>query len=49
MCWKKCITGQIHSGELERGEKSCLRGCVDAFAEIRLWPSKEELRKMALG
>lgn len=35
--------GPIHMGDLERGEESCLRNCVNAFKEIWFWP-EEELR-----
>ena len=33
ICWKKCVTGSIRSGKLERGEESCTQSCVDRFLD----------------
>jgi len=32
-CWKKCVTGKISSGKLERGEESCTQNCVERFLD----------------
>ena len=40
--------GPIYMGDLERGEESCLRNCVNAFKEIWFWP-EEELRRLVWG
>ncbi|PSS16804.1 hypothetical protein M430DRAFT_141199 [Amorphotheca resinae ATCC 22711] len=33
ICWKKCVTGTIKSGKLEKGEESCTQNCVDRFLD----------------
>lgn len=33
ICWKKCITGSIRSGKLDRGEETCTQSCVDRFLD----------------
>lgn len=33
MCWKKCITGSIRNGKLEKGEETCAQNCVDRFLD----------------
>ncbi|PGH05970.1 hypothetical protein AJ79_06659 [Helicocarpus griseus UAMH5409] len=33
MCWKKCVTGKISGGNLERGEESCAQNCVDRWMD----------------
>ncbi|ESZ92286.1 putative metal ion transporter C27B12.12c [Sclerotinia borealis F-4128] len=33
VCWKKCITGNIRSGKLDKGEESCAMNCVDRFLD----------------
>lgn len=33
ICWKKCITGTIRSGKLEKGEEVCAQNCVDRFLD----------------
>ena len=33
ICWKKCVTGTIRSGKLDRGEESCTQNCVDRFLD----------------
>ncbi|KAI9851400.1 MAG: Mitochondrial import inner membrane translocase subunit tim8 [Thelocarpon superellum] len=35
-CWKKCITGGITRGGLEKGEESCTQNCVDRFMDAHL-------------
>ncbi|TAQ85640.1 hypothetical protein B7494_g6035 [Chlorociboria aeruginascens] len=33
VCWKKCVTGSIRSGKLEKGEDICAQNCVDRFLD----------------
>lgn len=33
ICWKKCVTGSIKSGKLDRSEESCAQNCVDRFLD----------------
>ncbi|KAG0648473.1 import inner membrane translocase subunit TIM8 [Hyphodiscus hymeniophilus] len=33
ICWKKCVTGSIRSGKLDKGEESCTQNCVDRFLD----------------
>jgi len=33
ICWKKCVTGSIRTGKLDRGEESCTQNCVDRFLD----------------
>ncbi|KLJ10437.1 hypothetical protein EMPG_14174 [Blastomyces silverae] len=33
MCWKKCVTGKISSGNLDRNEESCAQNCVDRWID----------------
>ncbi|QSZ35807.1 hypothetical protein DSL72_006929 [Monilinia vaccinii-corymbosi] len=33
VCWKKCVTGSIRSGKLDKGEESCTMNCVDRFLD----------------
>lgn len=32
-CFKKCVTGAIRSGKLEKGEESCTQNCVGRFLD----------------
>ncbi|CZS92851.1 probable mitochondrial import inner membrane translocase subunit TIM8 [Rhynchosporium agropyri] len=32
-CWKKCVTGTIKSGKLDRSEETCAANCVDRFLD----------------
>lgn len=34
VCFPKCITGTIKSGELDRTEASCMANCVERFLDI---------------
>ena len=36
VCWKKCITGKISGGSLDRNEQSCTQNCVDRFMDGNL-------------
>lgn len=36
VCWKKCITGKISAGKLDRNEESCTQNCVDRFMDGNL-------------
>jgi len=33
ICWKKCVTGAIRNGKLEKGEENCTANCVDRFMD----------------
>ncbi|CZR60008.1 probable mitochondrial import inner membrane translocase subunit TIM8 [Phialocephala subalpina] len=33
ICWRKCVTGTIRSGKLEKNEESCAQNCVDRFLD----------------
>jgi import inner membrane translocase subunit TIM8 len=33
ICWKKCVTGTIRSGKLEKVEESCTQNCVGRFLD----------------
>lgn len=33
-CWKKCISGVIKQGKLDKTEESCMANCVDRFLDI---------------
>ncbi|PBP23880.1 hypothetical protein BUE80_DR005265 [Diplocarpon rosae] len=33
ICWKKCVTGTIKNGALEKNEDSCARNCVDRYLD----------------
>ncbi|PHH59662.1 hypothetical protein CDD81_2785 [Ophiocordyceps australis] len=35
LCWKKCITGGVKSGDIDRTERTCLSNCVDRFFDIQ--------------
>lgn len=32
-CWKKCVTGTIRNGKLDRNEETCAQNCVDRFLD----------------
>ena len=34
ICWKKCITGNLKSGSLDKGEETCLANCVERFMDV---------------
>ncbi|KAI2626521.1 Tim10/DDP family zinc finger-domain-containing protein [Hypoxylon sp. NC1633] len=34
MCFKKCVTSTIRSGNLEKNEETCLANCADRFFDI---------------
>lgn len=33
ICWKKCATGPVRNGKLDKGEESCTANCVDRFMD----------------
>ncbi|KAI4823121.1 hypothetical protein E4T44_10168 [Aureobasidium sp. EXF-8845] len=35
-CFRKCITGKISSGKLDRSEEPCMQNCVDRFMDANL-------------
>ncbi|KAH7308223.1 Tim10/DDP family zinc finger protein [Stachybotrys elegans] len=40
LCWKKCVTGPIKQGTLDRSEESCMSNCVDRFFDLSLFTMK---------
>jgi len=36
ICWKKCVTGTIRSGKLDKNEETCAQNCVDRFLDANL-------------
>ena len=48
ICWKKCVTGTIRNGKLDKGEESCLASCVDRFLDVNLLTMKH-LQSMRQG
>lgn len=34
MCFKKCITGAIKGGKLDRTEEGCMANCADRFLDV---------------
>ncbi|KAI0901751.1 Tim10/DDP family zinc finger-domain-containing protein [Annulohypoxylon nitens] len=35
ICFTKCVTGTIRSGQLEKSEESCIANCTDRFFDMR--------------
>ncbi|KAI6092455.1 Tim10/DDP family zinc finger-domain-containing protein [Hypoxylon rubiginosum] len=33
-CFRKCITGTIRSGKLDKTEESCMANCADRFVDV---------------
>jgi hypothetical protein len=33
VCWRKCVTGTIRSGKLDKTEDACAQNCVDRFLD----------------
>ncbi|KAJ9300308.1 hypothetical protein DTO271G3_2425 [Paecilomyces variotii] len=36
VCWKKCMTGKISSGRLDRTEEACANNCVERWMDANL-------------
>ncbi|OJJ89506.1 Tim10/DDP family zinc finger protein [Aspergillus glaucus CBS 516.65] len=36
VCWKKCITGKVSSGRLDRTEEACAQNCVERWMDTNL-------------
>ncbi|KAI1410164.1 Tim10/DDP family zinc finger-domain-containing protein [Hypoxylon sp. FL1857] len=34
MCFKKCITGAIRGGKLDKNEEGCMTNCADRFLDV---------------
>ncbi|KAH8674085.1 Tim10/DDP family zinc finger protein [Xylariales sp. PMI_506] len=34
MCWKRCVTGAIKGGKLDKSEEGCMANCVDRFLDV---------------
>lgn len=45
VCWKKCITGTIRGGKLDKSEETCLSNCVERVLDINFLTVKH-LEKM---
>jgi len=48
LCWKKCVTGGIKGGALDKNEQGCLANCVDRFLDVNLLVAKH-LQSMRQG
>jgi hypothetical protein len=46
VCWKKCITGKISSGSMDRTEEACTQNCVDRWmdANFQVLKHLEQMR-----
>ena len=40
-CWKKCVTGTIRNGKLEKAEENCTQNCVDRFFDANILVIKQ--------
>ncbi|OJJ48777.1 hypothetical protein ASPZODRAFT_129081 [Penicilliopsis zonata CBS 506.65] len=36
VCWKKCVTGKITAGRLDKSEESCAQNCVERWMDTNL-------------
>lgn len=36
VCFKKCITGRMAQGSLERNEDTCMKNCVDRYMDANM-------------
>ncbi|EMC96963.1 hypothetical protein BAUCODRAFT_68970 [Baudoinia panamericana UAMH 10762] len=36
MCFKKCVTGRVASGKLDRYEEPCMQNCVDRYMDANM-------------
>ncbi|GAB1733487.1 hypothetical protein KC367_g2724 [Hortaea werneckii] len=47
-CFRKCITGKITSGGLDRSEQPCMQNCVDRYMDANMTVIKhlEQMRSM---
>ncbi|TIA55024.1 hypothetical protein D6C77_07511 [Aureobasidium pullulans] len=36
VCFRKCVTGKISAGKLDRSEEPCMQNCVDRFMDANL-------------
>ncbi|KAI0455490.1 Tim10/DDP family zinc finger protein [Xylaria acuta] len=34
VCFKKCVTGTIKNGKLDKTEESCMANCADRFLDV---------------
>ncbi|KAK6534675.1 Mitochondrial import inner membrane translocase subunit tim8 [Arthrobotrys megalospora] len=46
MCWKRCITSKISSGQMDSYERPCMENCVDRYIDSQMAVLKhlEQLR-----
>ncbi|KAM0719400.1 hypothetical protein Q7P37_005305 [Cladosporium fusiforme] len=47
VCFKKCITGRMSQGALERNEDTCMKNCVDRYMDANMTVIKH-LEKMRM-
>ncbi|KAK3379596.1 mitochondrial import inner membrane translocase subunit TIM8 [Lasiosphaeria ovina] len=45
-CWKKCVTGPIKSGSLDKTEQVCMASCVERFMDLNLLTTQLLTNKM---
>ncbi|RYP48433.1 hypothetical protein DL768_005706 [Monosporascus sp. mg162] len=48
MCFKKCITGAIKGGKLDKTEEGCMANCADRFIDVSSLTMKQ-LQNMRQG
>ncbi|KAI6251298.1 Mitochondrial import inner membrane translocase subunit TIM8 [Erysiphe necator] len=36
ICWKKCVTGTIRNGKLDKTEETCTQNCVERYMDAKL-------------
>ncbi|WEW56287.1 Mitochondrial import inner membrane translocase subunit tim8 [Emydomyces testavorans] len=36
VCWKKCMTGKVTAGGLDRNEETCAQNCVERWMDANL-------------
>ncbi|KAK9795819.1 putative Tim10/DDP family zinc finger protein [Seiridium cardinale] len=34
LCWNKCVTGAIKSGQMDKTEQACMANCADRFLDV---------------
>lgn len=49
MCFKKCITGRISQGALDRNEEPCMKNCVDRYMDANMTVIKHLEKMRTLG
>ncbi|KAF3150912.1 Mitochondrial import inner membrane translocase subunit tim8 [Orbilia oligospora] len=36
MCWKRCVTSKISSGQMDSSERPCMENCVDRYIDSQM-------------